>query len=95
MKTGHDLLRDALLNRGTAYTADERLRLGLTGLLPPSVETIDAQVRRVLDQVYARHSSLEKYLHLSAVQDENETLFLRRYRWLHCWGRGGHEPHSG
>jgi len=77
MKTGRDLLRDALLNRGTAYTAGERLRLGLTGLLPPSVETIDVQVRRVLDQVYAKHSNLDKYLHLSAVQDENETLFYR------------------
>jgi malate dehydrogenase (oxaloacetate-decarboxylating)(NADP+) len=77
MKCGHDLLRDALLNCGTAYTTGDRQRLGLTGRLPPSVETIELQMRRVLDQIHAKHSNLEKYLHLSAVQDENETLFYR------------------
>lgn len=77
MKRGKDLLRDALLNRGTAYTSDERKALGLTGLLPPRVESLDTQVRRVLDQVRAKRSPLEQYLHLSAIQDENETLFYR------------------
>jgi malate dehydrogenase (oxaloacetate-decarboxylating)(NADP+) len=77
MRSGQDLLRDALLNCGTAYTTGDRQRLGLTGRLPPSVETIELQMRRVLDQIHAKHSNLEKYLHLSAVQDENETLFYR------------------
>jgi malate dehydrogenase (oxaloacetate-decarboxylating)(NADP+) len=77
MKRGKDLLRHARLNRGTAYTSDERKRLGLAGLLPPAVESIDAQVGRVLEQVRGKASPVEKYLHLAAIQDENETLFYR------------------
>jgi len=77
MKWGKELLRDALLNRGTAYTTDERKRFAVTGLLPPRVEGIDVQVRRVLDQVRGKSSALGKYMHLAAIQDENETLFYR------------------
>ncbi|MGZ5095486.1 MAG: hypothetical protein ACXWIP_29350 [Burkholderiales bacterium] len=77
MKRGKDLLRDAQLNRGTAYTSDERKQFGLTGLLPPRVESMDAQVRRVMNQVRAKQSLLEKDLHLVAIQDDNETLFYR------------------
>lgn len=107
MKCGKDLLRDALLNRGAAYTSDERRQLALTGLLPPRVETIDAQVRRVLDQVRGKQSALEKYLHLSTIQDENETLsrpaardrpgqqrFLLSRRWTGC-GCLRRTPHHG
>jgi len=72
-----DILREPLRNRGTAFTPEERGRHGVTGLLPPRVETIDEQVARVLANLRAKPSALEKYLYLSTVQSENETLFFR------------------
>lgn len=72
-----DLLRDPLTNRGTAYGIADRARLGLAGWLPPRVETLDEQVARVLESVRAKASPLERYAYLSAIQNENETLFYR------------------
>jgi malate dehydrogenase (oxaloacetate-decarboxylating)(NADP+) len=72
-----DVLRDPLLNRGTAFTADERARLGLTGLVPPRVESLDEQVARVLANLRGKSSALEKYIYLSNIQNDNETLFFR------------------
>lgn len=77
MKKGTDLLSDALANRGTAFTFVERERLGLTGLLPARVEGIGEQAARALAQVRAKPTPIERYLHLSALQAENETLFFR------------------
>ena len=74
--TGTDVLREPLRNRGTAFTSEERERQGVTGLLPPRVETIDEQVARVLANLRTKSTALEKYLYLSAVQSENETLFF-------------------
>jgi malate dehydrogenase (oxaloacetate-decarboxylating)(NADP+) len=74
---GRASLRDPLVNRGTAFPSSDRTRLGLDGLLPPRVETIDEQVARVFDNVRAKASPLEKYLYLAALQNENETLFYR------------------
>ncbi|HYA75451.1 MAG TPA: oxaloacetate-decarboxylating malate dehydrogenase, partial [Burkholderiaceae bacterium] len=75
-----DLLRDALANRGTAYSDAERDRLGLAGRLPPRVESIEEQVARVVETVRAKSDSLERYSYLSAIQNENETLFFRAVR---------------
>ncbi len=75
--TGIDLLRDGLANRGTGFSLEERQRLGLVGLLPPRVESIEAQAERVLARVRALASPLDKYCYLAALQDENETLFFR------------------
>ncbi|HSD41405.1 MAG TPA: NAD-dependent malic enzyme [Burkholderiales bacterium] len=72
-----DVLRDPLLNRGTAFTAGERARLGLTGLVPPRVETLDEQVARVLVNLRGKSSALEKYIYLAGIQNDNETLFFR------------------
>jgi malate dehydrogenase (oxaloacetate-decarboxylating)(NADP+) len=74
---GFDILRDGLRNRGTAFTAEERERLGLAGVLPPRVETIEEQVSRVLANVRAQPSPMAKFGYLAALQDENETLFFR------------------
>ncbi len=72
-----DALGDLLLNRGTAFTRDERVRLGIEGLLPPRVETLGEQVARALDNVRGKPNPLEKYRYLSALQGENATLFYR------------------
>ena len=70
-------LRDALINKGTAYTRDERLRLGLEGLLPPRVESLQEQAARAIENVRGKTSPLEQYRYLSAMQADNETLFAR------------------
>jgi len=74
---GLPLLHDPALNKGTAFTQEERDRLGLTGLLPPHVCTQDEQVARVLGNFRRLPSPLEKYIFLTALHDRNETLFFR------------------
>ena len=71
------VLRDPLANRGTAFTQSQRERLGLTAWLPPRVETIEDQAARAVDLVRAKASAIERYAFLSALQNENETLFFR------------------
>ena len=68
-------LYDSLDNRGTAFTDEQRRRLGLDGLLPPRVESLAEQVARVLEAVRAKARPLDKYHLLSALQRENETVF--------------------
>lgn len=76
-KHGRDLLNDPIRNRGTAFTELEREALGLRGLLPPGVETLEQQVARVIDQMTQKATPLEAYIFLMALQDQNETLFYR------------------
>jgi len=71
-----DLLHDPLINKGTAYSLEERDRFGLEGFLPPRVERIEEQTARVLAAVRAKSTPLEKYCYLAALQNENETLFF-------------------
>jgi malate dehydrogenase (oxaloacetate-decarboxylating)(NADP+) len=71
------LLDDPTRNKGTAFTEEERHRLGLEGLLPPSSESIDRQVERVLDHLDAKPTDLERYVYLIGLLDRNETLFYR------------------
>jgi malate dehydrogenase (oxaloacetate-decarboxylating)(NADP+) len=75
--TGSQRLTDPATNKGTAFTADERRGLHLEGRLPPRVESLEEQTARVLANLRATADSLERYRHLSAVQNENETLFYR------------------
>jgi malate dehydrogenase (oxaloacetate-decarboxylating)(NADP+) len=77
MPHGAALLRDPFLNKGTAFTAAERLALGLRGLLPPHVNTQAEQVQRVLENFRSKPSALEQYIDLAALHDRNETLFFR------------------
>ncbi len=74
---GRDLLNDPIRNRGTAFTTLEREALGLGGLLPPAVETLERQVARVIEQITRKPSPLEAYTFLMALPDQNETLFYR------------------
>ena len=76
-KRGLDLLQDPRLNKGTAFTEPERAALGLEGLLPPRVFTIEEQLGRVLENFHAKASDLERYVFMVALQDRNETLFYR------------------
>jgi malate dehydrogenase (oxaloacetate-decarboxylating)(NADP+) len=72
---GVALLRDPLLNKGTAFTEAERDALGLRGLLPPHVFTLEAQLGRVLENFRRKENDLERFLYLNGLQDRNETLF--------------------
>jgi len=74
---GIELLRDPFLNKGTAFSEDERQLLGLRGLVPPHLFTMDEQVGRVLENYQRLESDLERYLYLTNLQDRNETLFYR------------------
>ena len=76
-KHGRDLLNDPIRNRATAFTMRERKALGLGGLLPPVVETLERQVARVKEQITQKPTPLEAYIFLMALQDQNETLFYR------------------
>lgn len=77
LRHGMDVLRDPLANKGTAFTERERDRLGLRGLLPPHVSTMEEQVARVLENVRRLSSPLERHISLNALHDRNETLFFR------------------
>ena len=66
-----------MLNRGTAFTLAEREALGLTGLLPGGVSTIEGQLRRVYAQYLRQPDDLAKSLHLGQVRNRNEVLFYR------------------
>jgi malate dehydrogenase (oxaloacetate-decarboxylating) len=74
-KTGPELLRDPLLNKGTAFTEEERDAFGLHGLLPPHVGSLEGQLRRRLDGFRSKSTDLEKYVFLRGLQDNIETLF--------------------
>jgi malate dehydrogenase (oxaloacetate-decarboxylating)(NADP+) len=74
---GLALLRDPLLNKGTAFTDEEREALGLRGLLPAHVHTMDEQARRFLENLRHLTDDLEKYVALNALRDRNEALFCR------------------
>lgn len=77
LPSGIALLRDPLLNKGTAFTQAERRALGLQGLLPPCVVNQDQQMRRILEHLRGLPSDLEKYVDLNALHDRNEALFFR------------------
>ena len=77
MLQGADLLREPMLNKGTAFTKKEREALGLLGLLPPRVNSQKNQVERAIDSIRRKSSPLEKYVYLTALQDRNKTLFYR------------------
>jgi malate dehydrogenase (oxaloacetate-decarboxylating)(NADP+) len=74
---GLPLLDDGQLNKGTAFTAEERRQFGLEGLLPASVETLDRQVERVMRHLEVKPTDLERYIYLIGLADRNETLFFR------------------
>ncbi|MDB5058038.1 MAG: maeB2 [Chloroflexi bacterium] len=74
---GVTLLDDPVRSKGTAFTTEERSALGLEGLLPHTVETLDRQLERVLEQLDDKPTDLERYIYLIGLSDRNETLFYR------------------
>lgn len=74
---GHQVLADSRLNKGVAFTLEERERLGLSGMLPPRVLAIDDQVQRAYAQFRSQPTDLAKHVSLSALHDRNEVLFYR------------------
>jgi len=74
---GMDLLERPRLNKGTAFTEEERSKLGLHGLLPPQVESLEEQVVRAYEAYKRKDDDLERHIYLRALQDTNEVLFYR------------------
>ncbi len=74
---GTRLLGHAMFNKSTAFTAEERRRFDLEGLLPPVVSTMEQQARRAFDNIVRKTEPLERYIGLAALQDRNEHLFYR------------------
>ena len=74
---GVDWLHNPVFNKGTAFTEAERDALGLRGLLPPHVQSMDEQARRVMENFRSKSSDLERYIQIVGLQDRNETLFYR------------------
>ena len=76
-KRGKELINDPLLNKGTCFTLQERRQLGLTGLLPPRVFTLDEQLMRLRENYNRLQTDIDKYVFIEAVHDRNETLYYR------------------
>jgi malate dehydrogenase (oxaloacetate-decarboxylating) len=74
---GAAVLATPTINRGTAFTLEERRELALTGLLPSGVSTLDGQLRRTYEQYRAQTSDLRKWVYLANLRDRNEVLFYR------------------
>jgi len=74
---GSALLETPLLNKGSAFTREERAAFNLTGLLPPRYETIEEQVSRCYQQYRSFDDAINKHIYLRVIQDNNETLFYR------------------
>ena len=75
--TGNELLRDARYNKGTAFTAEERKAYKIEGLLPPVIDTLEFQQKRVLNHIDTKKSDLDRYIYLMGLLDRNETLFYK------------------
>lgn len=76
-QSGHDLLDNPRLNKGSAFTQSERELFSLAGKLPYHVETIEDQVERTYEQYLSFSSDLSKNIYLNTLHDTNETLFYR------------------
>ena len=77
MSRGTQILEQSLLNKGTAFTEEERKSLGLVGLLPSAVLTLEEQAKRAYNQYQKQPDDLAKNVCLRALQDRNEVLLAR------------------
>lgn len=81
-KRSYELMQDPKLNKGSAFTQEERIRLNLDGRLPNLVETLEEQIERCYRQFCEKKSCLQKNIYLNSLHDNNETLFyavLQKY----------------
>lgn len=76
-ETGFDILSNPSLNKGTAFTEEERERFNLHGLLPPRVSNSEVQIYRALKNMRRKHYDIERYIFLSSLQNRNERLYYR------------------
>ncbi|PXX98154.1 NAD-dependent malic enzyme [Halomonas sp. LBP4] len=74
---GPPLLEMPLLNKGSAFTREERIEFNLIGLLPQNVESIEEQAERAYRQYRQCQNDLDRHIYLRAIQDDNETLYFR------------------
>jgi len=74
---GPSLLETPLLNKGSAFSKEERSSFNLTGLLPPRYESIDEQAERAYRQFSSFNTNINKHIYLRAIHDNNETLFFK------------------
>src|SRR5690606_484006 len=74
---GNALLRNPKLNKGSAFTYEERVELKLLSLLPYKIETLEEQVKRRYAQFKDKKTDLQKNIYLNALQDSNEILFYK------------------
>jgi len=74
---GADVLNEPLLNKGTAFTEEERDGLGFRGMVPPKVTDIEEQIVRVLENFRRKTDPLEKFIFLTSLHDRNETLYYK------------------
>ena len=75
--TGQALLENPLLNKGSAFSEEERREFGLMGLVPPHISTTDEQLARTYGSYAQKNRDIERYIYLVSLQDRNETLFYR------------------
>ncbi len=74
---GTDILNEPLLNKGTAFSLEERDELELRGLVPPKVVELEEQVTRVLENYKRKTDTMEKFIFLTSLHDRNETLYYK------------------
>ena len=70
-------MRNPLMNRGTAFTQEERAAAGVRGLLPPTVETLELQAQRAIEQLRSYELPIHRYVYLDTLHNTNETLFYK------------------
>lgn len=75
--SGPSLLENPLLNKGSAFTSEERVNFNLMGLIPPRYESIEEQLERAYMQYCGFRTDLNKHIYLRAIHDKNETLFFK------------------
>lgn len=73
--SGQELIRNPLLNKGSAFTREERINFGLDGILPPHILGLKEQILQIKENFFNKIDDIEKYIFLRSLQDRNETLF--------------------
>jgi malate dehydrogenase (oxaloacetate-decarboxylating) len=77
---GRQLLENPVTNKGSCFTVEERNELGLAGLLPPHIETLEDQMARSYASLKDKETDLERHIYLRQLQDVNETLFYALFK---------------
>jgi malate dehydrogenase (oxaloacetate-decarboxylating) len=78
---GTVLMNHPYFNKGSAFTKEERKEFQLTGLLPPSIHTLEQQIQRAYDQYSSCPNDLAKNTFLTSMKEQNEVLYFRVGRW--------------